>query len=136
MSQADYCDDLYLSITFAYSGYTSKVSNIIDSLTIYPENYVGYSFNAVKSSKTIQTINGKSTLFSFPMKTKNDISISSIALLDTTYPKKNEHVTGGIDYKVPVIFEFSVDEDTLNSDIANSSTKYSVTFSLSKEVAN
>ncbi len=136
MGKMDYYDDLYLSITFAYTGYTSKTNNIIDSLAIYPENYVGFSFAASKSSKTTQKNNGRSTLFSFPMRSKNDISISSIALLDSTYPQKNEHVTGGIDYKVPLIFEFIIDEDALNSEIANSSIKYSVTFSLSKEEAN
>lgn len=136
MGTAYYYDDLYLSITFTYESYTSTTNNIIESLSIYPENYVGYSFNGVKSSKTTQKKNGKSTVFYFPMKTKNDISLSSVALLDTTYPKTNIHSSTGFDYKVPIVFEFTIDNDTLNSDLVNSSTKYSVTFSLVEGTVN
>lgn len=136
MGKADYYDDLYLSIAFAYEGYSSTTNNIIESLVLYPENYVGYSFDGVKSSKTTQTKNGKTTLFYFPMKSKNDISLSSVALLDTTYPKTNIHSATGFDYKVPIVFEFTIDEDTLNSELADSSVKYSVTFSLAEGTAN
>lgn len=130
MSQADYSDNAYLSISFAYEGYTSKTNNIIDSLVLYPENYVGYSFNTIKSEKTTQAKNGKTTAFCFPIKSKNDISLSSVASLDSTYPRTDTHT--GTSYKVPIIFKFEINEETINSEIANSSFKYSVTFALSR----
>ncbi len=135
MGKANYNDNLYLAISFAYESYSSKTNNVIESLAIYPENYVGYSFDALKSSKTTQAKNGKITMFYFPMKTKNDISLSSVALLDTTYPKTNVHSTTGYDYKVPLVFEFIIDKETLNSELANNSVTYSVTFSLAEGTA-
>lgn len=130
MSSVDYDDNAYLTITFSYTGYSSTENNLIDSLNLYPENYTGYTFSAQKSSKTIQTKNGTTTLFSFPMKTKNDISLSTVASLDSTYPRTDAHA--GTVYKVPVVFSFEMDIDTLNTDILDSNPKYNITFGLSK----
>ncbi len=130
MSSIAYDDNAYLTISFSYSGYSSKVNNIIDSLTLYPENYTGFTFLAKKSSKTIQTKNGTTTMFSFPMKTKNDICLSSIALLDSTYPRTDTHY--GTIYKVPIVFSFEIDEDTLNTEILDYNPKYNITFGLSE----
>lgn len=129
MSKASFSDEAYLTISFTYIGYTSKQNNIISSLVLYPENYTGYSFSAQKSSKTTQNKNGTTTTFSFPLKTKNDISLSTVALLDSTYPRTDDH--SGTVYKVPVVFKFEIDEDTLNTDILSSNPKYNVTFGLS-----
>lgn len=98
-------------------------------MVLYPENYTGYTFFAQKSSNTIQTNNGTTTLFSFPLKTKNDISLSNVALLDSTYPRTNDH--SATIYKVPIVFSFKIDEDTLNTDILDLNPKYSITFGLS-----
>lgn len=133
MSSVAYDDSVYLTISFSYRGYSSITNNIIDSLTLYPENYTGYTFYAQKSSKTIQTKNGTTTLFSFPMKTKNDISLSTVALLDSTYPRTDTH--SGTVYKVPVVFSFEIDEDTLNTEILDSNPKYNITFGLSESAA-
>lgn len=132
MDKVDYSDNAYLLISFAYEGYTSKANNIIDTLVLYPENYVGFSFNALKSGKTTQSKNGKTTTFCFPIKTKNDISLSSVALLDSTYPRTDAHT--GTSYKAPIVFKFEINEETLNSEIANSSFKYNVTFALSRGI--
>lgn len=129
MSKASFSDEAYLTISFTYIGYTSTQNNIISSLVLYPENYTGYSFFAQKSSKTTQNKNGTTTTFSFPLKTKNDISLSTVALLDSTYPRTDDH--SGTVYKVPVVFKFEIDEDTLNTDILSSNPKYNVTFGLS-----
>lgn len=132
MSSISYDDNAYLTISFSYSGYSSKTNNIIDSLTLYPENYTGYTFSAKKSSKTLQTKNGTTTMFSFPMKTKNDISLFSLALLDSTYPQTDTHY--GTIYKVPIVFSFEIDEDTLNTEILDYKPKYNITFGLSESV--
>ncbi len=130
MSTVAYDDNAYLTISFSYTGYSSTENNLIDSLTLYPENYTGYTFSAQKSSRTIQTKNGTTTLFSFPMKTKNDISLSTVASLDSTYPRTDAHL--GTVYKVPVVFSFEMDIDTLNTDILEYNPKYNITFGLSK----
>ncbi len=130
MSTVPYDDNAYLTISFSYTGYSSTENNLIDSLTLYPENYTGYTFSAQKSSGTIQTKNGATTLFSFPMKTKNDISLSTVASLDSTYPRADDH--SGTVYKVPVVFSFEIDIDTLNTDILEYNPTYNITFGLSK----
>lgn len=130
MSSVAYDDNVYLTVSFSYRGYSSTTNNIIDSLTLYPENYTGYIFSAQKSSKTIQTKNGTTTTFSFPLKTKNDISLSTVALLDSTYPRTDAH--SGTVYKVPVVFSFEIDEDTLNADVLDSNPTYNITFGLSE----
>lgn len=71
-------------------------------------------------------------MFSFPMKTKNDISLFSLALLDSTYPQTDTHY--GTIYKVPIVFSFEIDEDTLNTEILDYKPKYNITFGLSESV--
>lgn len=68
-------------------------------------------------------------MFSFPMKTKNDVSLSSIALLDSTYPSLGQR---GMNYKVPVIFEFELRDGTIQPSIVDSNPNYTITFGLSK----
>ncbi len=132
MKDAYYSDDAYLTISFSYIGYENTQNNIIDSLILFPENYTNYCFYAKKSDTTIQSKNGTTTAFSFPLKTKNDISLSTIASLDSTYPRTDSH--SGIIYKVPIVFKFMIDINTLNTDILNFSSKYSITFGLSTTV--
>lgn len=133
MESIGYSDDCYLTINFAYKGYSSVTDNIIDSLLIYPQNYLGYSFEAKRSMVINQEKRGNQTLFSFPMKSKNDISLSSVALLDSTYPHSG---TQGMNYKVPVIFEFELKEGTIQSSIVGSNPTYTITFGLSKTCVN
>lgn len=133
MSEAGFDDGEYLTVSFAYTGYSSTTNNIVDTLTLYPENYTGYTFSAQKSSTNLQTKNGTTTEFFFPMKSKDNISLSTVALLDSTYPRTNTHT--GITYEVPIVFSFEISENTLNTDILDSNTKYSVTFGLSTSAA-
>lgn len=129
MASIAYSDDCYLTISFTYEGYSSVTDNIIDSLLIYPRNYLGYSFEAKRSTTINQEKRGKQTMFSFPMKTKNDVSLSSVALLDSTYPSSGTH---GMDYKVPVVFEFELRDGTIQPSIVGSNSNYTITFGLSK----
>lgn len=129
MASIAYSDDCYLTISFAYEGYSSVTDNIIDSLWIYPQNYLGYSFEAKRSTTINQEKRGKQTMFSFPLKTKNDVSLSSVALLDSTYPSSETH---GMNYKVPVIFEFELRDGTIQPSIVDSNPNYTITFGLSK----
>ena len=129
MASIAYSDDCYMTISFAYEGYGSVTDNIIDSLWIYPQNYLGYIFQAKRSTMINQEKRGKQTLFSFPLKTKNDVSLSSVALLDSTYPSSETH---GMNYKVPVIFEFELRDGTIQPSIVDSNPNYTITFGLSK----
>ena len=129
MASIAYSDDCYLTISFAYEGYSSVTDNIVDSLLIYPQNYLDYSFEAKRSTTINQEKRGKQTMFSFPMKTKNDVSLSSVALLDSTYPSFGTHE---MDYKVPLIFEFELKKETIQSSIVGFNPNYTITFGLSK----
>lgn len=130
MTSIAYSDDCYLTISFAYEGYSSVTDNIIDSLWIYPQNYLGYIFQAKRSATINQERKGKQTMFSFPLKTKNDVSLSSVALLDSTYPSLETH--GIMNYKVPVMFEFELRDGTIQPSIVDSNPNYTITFGLSK----
>ena len=130
ISKISYSDNAFLTISFSYTSYSSKNNNIISALKIYPENYTGYYFYVQKSNVTNQKKNGATTNFYLPLKTKNDISLSTIASLDSTYPRtESEH--SKTNYKVPIIFNFDIDEETLNTDILTSNPKYTVIFGLS-----
>ena len=131
MESIAYSDDCYLTISFTYEGYSSVTDNIIDTLLIYPQNYLGYSFEAKRSTTINQERKGKQTMF--PLKTKNDISLSSVALLDSTYPSSGTH---GLDYKVPVVFEFELRNGTIQPSLVGSNPNYTITFGLSKTEVN